>query len=440
MPNTTMTATNDTLSREQSPPPGYRWVPPTLVVGAVVLLTVLQLLRQAGVPSWQTVWAEDGPVFLQGAPHLGSLFTSYAGYEQLAPRLIALGSEAVPATQLARYLSVSAALITALLSVSVYRLAATLVPSRVLRGVLVLGVAFVPAAITENLASAVNVNWPFVFVCYWAILFRPSTKRDVALAGSIAFLAATSNVLTALYLPLALLLAWKRTDAKSRTVLAIFGVGLAIQGLVALLSSDPSPEVVSHATQLPQLFSVRVLGSVLVGDKWIRSLWLDLGDVVAWVAAAIFIALIAFLVSRTVGSRRCLGLITIGYSILLFCYPVDARGTSPLRLSARAFSFAGGRFATLSILLLLSGLFVLVSGAAIGAATRKVAIAVIAVQFAVVGVVGFRTVNSRSTGPRWLAALAGARLACQKPGTEVAPVAISPPGIYVNLPCSRIDR
>ena len=57
---------------------------------AFVALTLVSLLRQSGVSPTNTVWAEDGTIFYGQAlahPFLVTLFTPYAGYFQLFPRL-----------------------------------------------------------------------------------------------------------------------------------------------------------------------------------------------------------------------------------------------------------------------------------------------------------------------------------------------------------------
>jgi hypothetical protein len=414
----------------------------TLALSAVVVLvlTGLQLVRQAGIPSWRTVWAEDGTVFLKGSGNLRSIFTSYAGYEHLLPRLLALGTIPLPATQLARYFALVGSLVTALLSVSLYWLSRQLIPSRILRGVLVLAVALLPAALGENLASVVNINWPLIFVGYWALLLVPLDTRDVLLAGTIAFVAASSNALTLSYLPLAALLLYKRRDRRSRIVLAAYAAGVALQTTIVLTATSSSPTGQSKVSELPLLYSVRVFGSMLLGEKWIRSLWLTTGLFVAFVSALLVLAGLVYLMIRAAGASRCLGGITVCYSVFLFCYPVYERGTAALHLTDDTFSFAGARFATLSILLLLSGTMILLSGARIGAAAKQIAIVLVAAQFVVVGVVGFRATNARSAGPEWILALAGSRLACTTKPKHLVPVALSPTGWYTLLPCARIDR
>lgn len=73
-------------------------------VGLFALAVALPLLRQRGVRSWATIWAEDGEIFSTQAIESGPrvLFYSYAGYLTLPPRLLALVVPLVPAHQLSR--------------------------------------------------------------------------------------------------------------------------------------------------------------------------------------------------------------------------------------------------------------------------------------------------------------------------------------------------
>ena len=78
------------------------WPRPVLVcgyTGGFVLVVVLALARQAGLPATETLWAEDGAIFYsQAVAHsvLHTLAASYNGYGQIVPRL------AVQLTGLAR--------------------------------------------------------------------------------------------------------------------------------------------------------------------------------------------------------------------------------------------------------------------------------------------------------------------------------------------------
>lgn len=62
-----------------------------LSVAAALLGACLTLLRQTGLRSWSTAWAEDGGVFLTEAWAQGPavVLTPYTGYLHLVPRLLA---------------------------------------------------------------------------------------------------------------------------------------------------------------------------------------------------------------------------------------------------------------------------------------------------------------------------------------------------------------
>jgi hypothetical protein len=410
-----------------------------MIWSAVILvLTLLQLPRQAGIPAWRTLFAEDGRVFLAGAPDLASLMRGNVGYEHLLPRLIALGSVPVPAAWLARYFAFVPALVTAALSAAVWPLSASLVPSRTLRAILVASVAFVPAAVDENLASATYLIWPILFVCYWALIARPQTGLVLALAGAVAFLGAASNLLALLFVPLALWLGWTRRDRMTLTVLGAFAAGLMLQVVVAL-SSSAQPNGTSLVNDIPPLYAVRVLGSALFGEKGTQALWAHGGYGYALAVAVVVGAGLAFLAVRTARDARILGLITLAYSFMAFAVPVFIRGTETIRLTAgEQPGLAYGRFATMSILLLMSGGFILLVNARLGQGVNRWLVLTVAAYFAVLVVAGYRQVNERSDGPEWRAALHAAQVSCRTEDRSDVAIPISPPGWSVRLPCDRI--
>src|SRR5580698_9275507 len=88
------------LFPEARPLPGRlpRWLIVALYVLAVVAGTLLILARYVNQAPWQSIYAEDFPVFL--VPALAdpwhSLFQAYAGYLQLVPRLIGQAVSLLP--------------------------------------------------------------------------------------------------------------------------------------------------------------------------------------------------------------------------------------------------------------------------------------------------------------------------------------------------------
>ena len=68
---------------------GRRAVYAAIQVAAVCVGTVVLLLRTAGVPAWDSLYAEDQGVYLFDAlAHPWHLIVPYGGYEEFMPRLV----------------------------------------------------------------------------------------------------------------------------------------------------------------------------------------------------------------------------------------------------------------------------------------------------------------------------------------------------------------
>lgn len=408
-------------------------------VGAIAVLSALQLVRQQGAHPWNTVWAEDGTIFFQGGNRLSSLWHTYAGYLEFVPRVIGLGANLIPLSQVSRYLTAVSAVITSLCALVVYVLSGALVPSRALRAVLAVAVPALPAALYENLNSATNAIWVLLFVNFWALLVVPRTRGRVVLCATVCFLSAVSSVLALLYFPLAALLALKRRDVPSRIVLATFGAGLIIQTLFVVTSSDHSPHATTHAADLLPLYSVRVLGSGLLGERLLDNAWDGLGYGIGVVGGVVIVTIVGLLLARNAGTHLCLGCLTIAYSVGMYICAVGLRGSDAFALAAHTYVPTGARFVTLSLWLLLSGIAILLSGARASPTTKNVCIAVLVLHFVVVASLSFRGVNGRSGGPPWSDSSTAAQVACEGKSPEtIVSLPISPPGWSIELSCDRV--
>jgi hypothetical protein len=98
-------------------PPRAPWARVLSVVAQVVAVgigTVLLLERVPGLPSWDTIYAEDYWLFLtQALQHPWHVFVTFAGYDQLLPRVIAQFATYFPLTQASRVFALCGALIAA---------------------------------------------------------------------------------------------------------------------------------------------------------------------------------------------------------------------------------------------------------------------------------------------------------------------------------------
>jgi len=413
----------------------------TWLVGAAVFVAVAvaQLYRQAGVRSWRTVWAEDGSVYFGQTRGVGNLFQGYAGYLQLHPRILGLIAHHVPLPDVAIYYAVAGALVTTAAAAAVWAFSGQLVGSKVLRAILALNVPFISALLLEQTANGVNTIWAVLFAGWWALLYRPKGRVAVALAGFVAFFAATSNALSLLYLPMAAFLIWRRRDRPTVVVAGAFVTGCVLQCLVSLSASDTTPPSQRHLADLPGIYLVRALGSGLVGEHWLPDVWSAIGWGLAVIGGVFLVAALALLVPRCKGDQQILGALTVGYSILMYVAPVYDRSTVGLRIeSGEPFIALSTRYTTLSMWLLASGLFVLVSGARMKRQTRVVITSIVAIHFALLAVVGFRGTNPRSTGTEWKPSVASAQEACRTDPTKPVTIDVVPYPFDVVGTCAEL--
>src|SRR4051812_14642870 len=109
--------------RPSAPASVVRAPSPWLVGFLAVLATALELLRQPGTQSWNSIWQEDGGVFLTDVLAEGllkSLVEPYNAYLHLIARLCAGVVALFPLEQAALMLSLTAAAVTSAIAVYVY--------------------------------------------------------------------------------------------------------------------------------------------------------------------------------------------------------------------------------------------------------------------------------------------------------------------------------
>jgi hypothetical protein len=207
-----------------------------LGIGACVLL-----IRQAGTPSWQTLWAEDRWVFLPRAlvHPWSSIFRAQAGYLQLVPQLIADLVARFPMRFAAAGFAIAGALVASGCAIFVYYASAGHIRRPELRALLACSVLLLPTAVIEIANSGVDAQWYLMFALFWALLWRPRSRRGKAVAAVLAFLAMASNILNQLYLPLvaARLVALPEREEHAVTFGWLTGIVFQIPGI--LQSREP---------------------------------------------------------------------------------------------------------------------------------------------------------------------------------------------------------
>jgi hypothetical protein len=406
----------------------------------LALAALLPLLRQRGVPSWQTLWAEDGQVFFQQARTggLATIFRPHAGYLELPPRLLGAASVLVPVDWLAVYMACSATLVTALLAWFVYHAARGWIASVPVRLALASLLVLMPAAGRENTATITNTIWAFAAAAPWAIVARPARGRDVALAAAVAFLAATATPLAILFLPLALAVAAGRRTRAAGIVAGALAAGVALQ--LAAMHAAPHMRTgwPRGAGELATLTGLRVFAMFLLGDRATFALWAGYAQATAIAATVAVLGVVAVLLRGATRHQRAFAVACVACAVVAFVVAAWTRGTAfPPMVAGASYAPWHMRFSVVPVMLLASAVAVLVAGA--GRAARALFVA----HVVLVTLVGFPATNIRGDGPRWADSVAATRAgACAgAPATRLVQVPTSVWGKFaVTLPCGVVRR
>jgi hypothetical protein len=439
-------------------------LPRTVVVGAyafgAALLSALSLLRQSGVPATSTVWAEDGTVFYAQALKMSfgrTLFTTYNGYAQLVPRLLAQFARWVPPGRAAEVFALAGAISFAVTACLVFHMAKGHITSPLVLGLLVASMVLLPIATSELLDNMLNVPWWLFFAAFWALLWRPQTAPGQVIAGAFGFLATASEPLVALFAPLAIVRALALRRRRDHTVTAGLVLGLVYQG-VARLAGTPKPFTPDALHGIWQDYSERAGLALLGGMR--GSDWLIAQSVTGATVVGALIACAVVAAGLTVRSRgvRAFTVAAAAFSVIGFVVPVWLRGVSAVLNTSTLDE--GSRYEAVPLLLLISIVLVVaghLSGPGPGTLTathsgarppppgqryrrRAIAVPVVcAVLFLPSWVTDFRDANMRSDGPTWQSQLALAAARCHASHPRTVTVLIDPTGWKAVLPCRAIS-
>ena len=366
---------------------------------------VLPLFRQTGSRSWQTIWAEDGFVYFEQARRNGGLavlLRGYDGYVQLPPRLLAVPSTYIPIHHLSTYLALSATFVGALLAWFTYHFSNGWVDSRPVRLALASLVVLMPVLGVENTANITNTIWVFVAVAPWALVSSAEGRLDVAVRGTVAFLAATSTGLVFLFLPLALGFALLRRTRATWIVTAIFSAGLVVQGGV-VMHTKYIPSITSEALlvlkrSIPNITHAtgeHVFVPFLLGTKGTSTPWLTSHDLLIIASVICFALIFGVLLVGVDHGRQVLAVVFVLYALVIFITPAWSRQQAP------------PRYSVIPVVLLASAVAVLAAPPVRlrSAWISRVARPLFVVQVAVVTVLGFSVTNLRSESPQWSASV-----------------------------------
>ena len=405
-----------------------RWRAVALGVAAVALGTAGGLLRQPGAGALDTIWAEDGDIFLGEAVRQGpldALVTSYAGYFHAVPRLMAAVASLFPAGAASTVLALEAALAVSLLAVLVYTASGSHLTGQLSRVLVSAVVVVVPLAQGDVLNSIANFHWYGLYALFWMLVWTPSRPAGRAVAVAVVFLVAASDIITVVFVPLALWRALRRSPGRDRHGIALaagLGAGLLVQ-FAGLLGGSSERELAPDPVLAVTGFLLRAVPAPLIGERW-------LGDSVdtRWVALAALAWLVvaaALLVAYTRRTRPAWTLAIVAglHAAALYMVPVLLAGT------------ATPRYAVAPAMLVVTALVALLQPAG-----SRVPLYALTVLLALVAAVNFRVHNTRADGPQWSDELDRARTACAAGGQVIVPITPrdDTPPWQVEVPCDYI--
>jgi hypothetical protein len=415
-----------------------------LVVALLAIGTILALLRLGFSDSLNTVWAEDGPIYLQLSLTHGfwdAVFSPYAGYLVFVPRLIAEVATLVPLRYAAATVAIVSALVAALSGLAVWCATGGLIRNPYLRGGLALATLLGPAAGMETLNSAAYAPWYMLFATFWLLLWRPRTTWGAVLTGLFILATGLSTPGVWFFIPLAALRAISISDRRDATIVGSFAIGALVQVPVVL---GQEQGVALWTEKIWTAYLQRVIDGGLFGQRLGGNLWAHLGWPFLIALLALVVVGIGVGVWRSTPGARWFAAVAIPTSLVMFVVSAYQRTVGPnLFWSAGSSGGTASRYVLVPALLLVSAGVVLIDAAirrrrgssaglswAVGATVAVLLLAI---------VTSFDMRDSASRGaPYWEDALTGAANKCVANGEELAGIPTAPAPFGVQLPCGEV--
>ena len=418
-------------------------------------MTAIQLVRIWPSAPLNSIWLEDGNIYLADALRWGflhALATPFAGYLNTTTRLVAEPVSILPVEWFAPAMAFAGAVIATGCALVVWNASAGSIENVYLRGTLVIVMVLLPIAGVEMLDDVTYSIWYMLFASFWVLLWRPATLTGAICAGVLVCLTALSNALIVVLAPLWLLRVCAIRDRRDTAIVSSFALGVAIQftlswnqrGLAGERGGSQFVQLAQwHWSTVPTYFQ-RVVGGAFTG-QWITGyLWVRLGNIFVGALAAAFIAFIVVCFIGTTVRTRVLTLLMVLASLSVFLVTGYQRDLgSQFYWPHGSSNVAASHYFVVPVLLLLSALIV-----RLDAEARSRSALGRDLRIGVVGLVLFATVLSFKVGdaaargrPTWTAAIAASRAECFHTKLYAVNVVISPYTIYspgMNVSCSKL--
>jgi hypothetical protein len=438
------------LFPEARPLPGRlpRWLIVALYGLGLVVGTLLMLARYVNEAPWQSIYAEDFPVYL--VPALAdpwhSLLDSYAGYLQLVPRLIGQVVSLLPIKAAAAGFAIIGSAIDAACALFVFHASSGHVRSTLLRVLLGLSVLLLPVALLEIAASGVNTPWYLEMALFWALLWRPPTWAGAVLAGVIGFAAGSGNTTAAVFVIIVIIRIIALPRVRDQVVSIGWALGCLTQVPYLLTSTSQSTSRLSKLATSGQSTGFYVHDVVLPAFgwhvSWLLRHWWD-RNTAMFAVSGILILMVAVVLIAGTTQVRLFTVTALGFGFLFTVFAATVTWWvtyNPVTPSNEP----GARYSCLPIVLI-TAVLIVATDAFFVSAGRRAGPAIVA-TVALIGVLcigwvpDFRYVAQRNQARPWAPVAAQWLETCQH-HDEIRYLDgyfSTPRGEIFVIPCSRI--
>ncbi len=424
-----------------------------LILVSIVVVGALVSLLRVPVSHIDTVWAEDGQIFLMQALEHGPwsvLFTGYAGYQHLIPRLVtALLVSVVPIDAFGIAVFVVCAILTGAVAAAVFWLSRDLVPWMPARLGLAAITILLPLSAQEVLGNLADFHSYCLWLMPWLLLYRPRTWASGISWGVVALLCAMTEIQSIIFVPLLLLMV-RPQHRFAWPIGAGFLLGLAGQVLTTLLLPRSST---ASWLGIPSLVLGYLYNTVLpmLGPNpyWQADLLLATGPIVPAILLLPFVA--ATIVALIWGTPRqrllvvtlvlASGAIYAGGALAdggaFFLYAEHANVGSFYGILNSRYGVASGMFLAATVPVAAAVLWARHETREVRwpAVVAWVAVIALAVQFTISST---QSESARLTGVTWSGGVAAAREECRDLNPSDIVEVPNAPARLVQIRCDRL--
>ena len=329
----------------------------------LVLAVVLQLARLGWSSSLNSLWAEDGPIYMQEALLNGTwdaIGATYATYLVVVPRLIAEVASLAPLQDVPAAVSILSAAVVGLSGLVVWHASAAHLRNPYLRGILAVLTVLTPVAGLESIDSAAYVPWYMLFASFWILLWRPATWRGTLAGAAFILLTGLSTPGLWFFAPLALLRGLAVRDRTDFAILGAYAAG-ALAQVPVLLGTDETAVTPVWTSDIWTVFLQRIVDGAPLGLRLGGNAWVHLG----W--PLLIALLLAGAVGFAVGFRRAgagarwIAAVALPTALVMFVVSLYQRAVgTPMLWPEGFYQGAGSRYAIVPALLVVSAALVLI--------------------------------------------------------------------------------